>query len=130
MFAAPPCISTSSGYFFVSSKAGGSTSMLWIFFPRLDVNQKCTGGSQSTGAAASTSNDVRLANVFAAGSMRTTSAGLIDEPQRASRIVDDALAGMTKSVTTPRCGSNSSDTGPPLDATEYTFSSPASSAVK
>src|SRR3954469_17304947 len=98
MLAAPPCIRARRGYFFVWSNPGGRTRKLWIFLPRDDVNQKCTGASQSTRAAFSTLNAVTGATVFEAGSTRTTSAGLIDEPHRARRIVDDAFSGITRSV--------------------------------
>src|SRR3954469_7291783 len=96
MLAAPPCIRARRGYFFVWSNPGGSTRKLWIFLPRDDVNQKCTGASQSMRSAFSTLNAVMFVHFFATGSTRTISFGLIDEPQRAMRIVDGALSGITR----------------------------------
>ena len=53
MLAAPPWISTNSGYFRVGSKFGGRTIMLWIGGRAELVNQKCSGGCQSSAAALS-----------------------------------------------------------------------------
>src|SRR5438094_743135 len=58
--AGPPWMRTKSGYLPVSMKPAGLMIMLWIFLPRLLVNQKCSGGNQSMRCAAATLSSGRL----------------------------------------------------------------------
>ena len=54
----PPWITTNSGYFLRSSKAGGSAIILWTFRPREFDVQNSRSGCRSRFAAFSTLNDV------------------------------------------------------------------------
>src|SRR2546426_12736467 len=107
---------TKSGYFFVSSNAGGSTIMLWILRPRELVNQKCRGGCQSMLRAFSTLKSVRLRCELVVGSTRTTSAGSTELPHCAT--ITGLFVAAARLVYTPRDGSTAIFTSPPARGTE------------
>src|SRR5436309_11668971 len=87
MLAAPPWMRTNSGYFFVESKLGGSAMKLWIFSPRLLVNQNSRSGCQLICATRSSVKCDSAVHLPLLRSMRPTSAGWTADCQVDTTIV-------------------------------------------
>ena len=130
MFAWPPWMRTSSGYFRAGSKPGGSATKLWTRRPFAFVNQNSSSGFQSSAAAAEAAKSVSRVFVLAAGSTRTISAGSVALPHaRDDHGRGGALRRRRCAPNAPRLSSTGA-TGPPATGTEYRRTKPASSAVR